>query len=448
MPPARPDRQQSEVRTAVVVQTPELLVHDLDGNLVRDGRWMYSWDAENRLVRVMSWGNVDRRRVDWTYDALGRRVRQVRYVWTNSTWQGVEDLKLVSDPVWFGRHIAELNGTNHVLVRSCVWGLDLSETLDGAGGVGGLLWVRLSGGAAAGVHFVTYDGNGNVWTLVSAGTGTETARYEYGPFGEPLRLTGAAAGLNPFRFSTKRMEDGTGLVLYEYRAYSPALGRWLSRDPIGWESLQAPVITLRRKARADLADYAFSRNTAVGAVDILGLATVRLVLTTEILLPDPEPGMKTLHYVELDDKCTIIDWDRDVGVTEWPIPMEGFADLQAVPGGRPPVCKVTFTGTAISAYFAAGAIAAHLAGASGIPLSLILGNLRIDYNMTVTLNWCTRKGRLEGKHDGYPSYFLLVDSSWIYFHHQATITGPFGVNLGILKLLPPMDVSVDRRFKW
>ncbi|NGO39799.1 hypothetical protein G4L39_10395, partial [Limisphaera ngatamarikiensis] len=187
----------------------------------------------------------------------------MRYVWTNSTWQVVEDLKLVSDPVLFGRHIAELNGTNGALVRSYVWGLDVSETLDGAGGVGGLLWVRLTGGPAAGVHFVTYDGNGNVWTLVSASTGTETARYDYGPFGEPLRLTGAAAGSNPFRFSTKRTEDGTGLVLYEYRAYSPSIGRWLSRDPMGWESLQGPVVKLRRKARADLADYAFSRNTPV-----------------------------------------------------------------------------------------------------------------------------------------------------------------------------------------
>ncbi|NGO38697.1 RHS repeat-associated core domain-containing protein, partial [Limisphaera ngatamarikiensis] len=155
------------------------------------------------------------------------------------------DLKLVSDPVWFGRHIAELNGTNGALVRSYVWGLDVSETLDGAGGVGGLLWVRLSGGSAAGVHFVTYDGNGNVWNLVSASTSTETARYEYGPFGEPLRLTGAAAGSNPFRFSTKRTEDATGLVLYEYRAYSPTLGRWLSRDPIS--DLSSPILFIEAK---------------------------------------------------------------------------------------------------------------------------------------------------------------------------------------------------------
>jgi RHS repeat-associated protein len=264
-----------------------------------------------------------------------------------------------------------------------------------------------------------------------------------------LRLTGAAAGLNPFRFSTKRTEDGTGLVLYEYRAYSPTLGRWLSRDPIGWESLQGPVVKLRRKARADLADYAFSLNTAVGAVDILGLATVGLLLTSEIVPPDPEPGMKTYHYVELTDKCTIIYQYADIGDTEWPIPVKGLGYLRAVPGGRPPVCTVTFTGTAISAYIAAAAVLAKiLAPHAGLPAATVLENLRIDYKMTVTLNWCTRKGRLQAKHDGYPSYFLFLDSSWIYAHKQATTPGPFGVNLGILKLLPPMDVSVDRRFKW
>jgi RHS repeat-associated protein len=258
------------VRPAVVVRTPELIAHDQDGNLVRDGRWVYSWDAENRLVRVMSWGSLERRRVDWTYDALGRRVRQVRYVWTNSTWQVVEDLKLVGDPELFGRHIAELNGTNGALVRLYVWGLDVSESLDGAGGVGGLLWVRLNTGPAAGAHFLTYDGNGNVWTLVSASTGTETARYEYGPFGEPLRLTGAAAGSNPFRFSTKRTEDGTGLVLYEYRAYSPALGRWLSGDPLE-EQPGSFWLRARPAGLVGAQPYAFVVHAPVFRYDILGL---------------------------------------------------------------------------------------------------------------------------------------------------------------------------------
>ena len=183
----------------------------------------------------MSYGATDRGswcRVEWKYDAMGRRVRQTSYVLTNGVWRVVEDLKFVSDPELFARHIAELNATNNAPVRAYVWGLDLSETLDGAEGVGGLLWVRMATGPAAGTHFVTYDGNGNVWNLVSATTGTETARYEYGPFGEPLRLSGPAARSNPFRFSTKRTEDFTGLVLYEYRVYNPSTGRWLSRDPL------------------------------------------------------------------------------------------------------------------------------------------------------------------------------------------------------------------------
>jgi RHS repeat-associated protein len=152
--------------------------------------------------------------------------------------------------------------------------LDVSETLDGAGGVGGLLWVRLTGGAAAGVHFVTYDGNGNVWNLVSASTGTETARYEYGPFGEPLRLTGAAAGSNPFRFSTKRTEDGTGLVLYEYRAYSPALGRWLSRDP----AVEGEGLNI----------YGMVSNDALNRVDYLGLLELyfRIITGHPVLFSD------------------------------------------------------------------------------------------------------------------------------------------------------------------
>jgi hypothetical protein len=62
------------------------------------------------------------------------------------------------------------------LIRSYAWGVDLSGTETGAGGVGGLLWVN---SAASGVHYCVYDGNGNVMALVSATNGTATAQYEY-----------------------------------------------------------------------------------------------------------------------------------------------------------------------------------------------------------------------------------------------------------------------------
>ena len=177
------------------------------------------------------------RRVERQYDVMGRRIRQTTWSWLvqSNLWVVTEDLKFLSDPLLFGRHVVDLNASNNVPVRTYVWGLDLSERMDGAGGVVGLLWVTLhtASGPAAGTHFAAYDGNGNVVALSAATDGSPTARYEYGPFGEPIRVTGPAAALNPFRFSTKRTDPTTDLVLYEYRAYSLSFGRWLSRDPLG-----------------------------------------------------------------------------------------------------------------------------------------------------------------------------------------------------------------------
>ena len=96
--------------------------------------------------------------------------------------------------------------------------------------MGGLLVVKPTGANAL---FPAYDGNGNVMGLVDGTTGTVTAQYEYGPFGEPIRVSGAAAASNPFRFSTKYTDDETDLVYYGYRYYVPSTGRWLSRDPGG-----------------------------------------------------------------------------------------------------------------------------------------------------------------------------------------------------------------------
>jgi len=174
----------------------------------------------------------------------------------------MEDLKFLSDPLLFGRHVVDLNASNNVAVRTYVWGLDLSETLKGAGGVGGLLWVTLHSGSGptAGTHFCAYDGNGNIVALSAASDGSETARYEYGPFGEPIRVSGAAAANNPFRFSTKRTCNTTDLVLYEYRVYSPTLGRWPNRDPLGeWGGVNL---------------YAAMGNQLVNVIDALGLECV------------------------------------------------------------------------------------------------------------------------------------------------------------------------------
>jgi RHS repeat-associated protein len=211
-----------------VPQTPESSGYDADGNLTSDGRWTYTSDAENRLVKVTPNTSMGpRNSLKFEYDWQGRRIH--KQVWANTTWNGTpaNDVKLLYDG-W--NLVAELNATNNAVIRSFMWGLDLSGSLQGAGGVGGLLEVACTGSQTTNC-FVAFDGNGNVAGLVNAGDGTLLAQYEYGPFGEVIRATGPMARGNPFRFSTKHQDDESDLICYPFRYYSASTGRWLSRDP-------------------------------------------------------------------------------------------------------------------------------------------------------------------------------------------------------------------------
>ena len=173
-------------------------------------------------------------------------------VWNNTAGTGTPAtyLKYLYDG-W--NLIAELDGNNS-LVRSYTWGLDLSGTAQEAGGVGGLLMVNAGSG---GVHFPAHDLNGNVMGLVNAADGNISAKYEYGPFGEVFCSVGDMAKVNPFGFSTQYTDSETDLVYYGYRYYSPALGRWLSRDPI--------------EEKGGLNLYGFVNNDPVNKWDKLGL---------------------------------------------------------------------------------------------------------------------------------------------------------------------------------
>lgn len=117
------------------------------------------------------------------------------------------------------------------LIRSYVWGTDLSGTMQGAGGVGGLLEMSYYGTSTTNC-FPAYDGNGNVSALINVADGTEVANYDYATFGEPIRVTGVMAKNNPIRFSTKYDDDESDLLYYGYRYYKPSTGTWPNRDPI------------------------------------------------------------------------------------------------------------------------------------------------------------------------------------------------------------------------
>src|SRR5690606_7189832 len=101
-----------------------------------------------------------------------------------------------------------------------------------AGGIGGLLAVEETGGTHQGTYWYLYDANGNVTGLLS---GASYSDYVYDALGNEVAASVAYADANPFRFSTKWYDAEVGLYYYGYRYYSPRLGRWVNRDPIGEE---------------------------------------------------------------------------------------------------------------------------------------------------------------------------------------------------------------------
>jgi len=71
-----------------------------------------------------------------------------------------------------------------------------------------------------------------------------------------------AIASDAFRFSTKYLDEETGLSYYGFRFYDPRIGRWLSRDPIG--------------ERGGMNLYGFVGNNAVNNIDPLGLAFLQV----------------------------------------------------------------------------------------------------------------------------------------------------------------------------
>ncbi len=62
-----------------VPKTPEQFSYDADGNLTSDGRWNYSWDAENRLTTVTSLASTPdgaKGKVEYVYDYQSRMIQR------------------------------------------------------------------------------------------------------------------------------------------------------------------------------------------------------------------------------------------------------------------------------------------------------------------------------------------------------------------------------------
>ncbi len=113
--------------------------------------------------------------------------------------------------------------------------------------------------------------------LLTDEQGQVVAAYDYDAFGKPRTSQGSVS--NPFTFTGREWDDGTGLYYYRARYYDPVLGRFLSTDPAA-ARIDQPL---------ELNPYAYVRNNPLRYVDPLGL-TGGPVVPPPFLDPDPTLG--------------------------------------------------------------------------------------------------------------------------------------------------------------
>jgi RHS repeat-associated protein len=291
--------QYAKIAHGTEVVEPE---YDPQGNLLHDATRKYTWDADIHLMSVTTQGSPHTPSEEpgttgaaprgatgpvaseqasglphvapqnapskttttrFLYDPLHRRIARIKdsgevTLYTYEGWNVVAEKTTSTAP--------QLDTENLELETRYVWGEDLSGTLQGAGGIGGLLRSTIVEAKPNGTrkteheHTFSYDSNGNIILLTGA-KAQETARYSYDAFGKTLTATGSAAQTNRYQFSTKPVEEESGLVYYGYRWYDPVTGRWPSRDPLG----ENGGINL----------FLFSKNSPLFRFDLLGLVVVQ-----------------------------------------------------------------------------------------------------------------------------------------------------------------------------
>ena len=199
------------------------------------------------------------------------RVTQEKTKGSSGQWVLASETRYVYD----GMRVVQERNINGVPTVAYTRGPDLSGTLEGAGGIGGLLARSEWDGSAWSRHaFYHSDGVGNV-TALAVPNGNDIAlagSYRYDPFGRLIGTPTGLAAINTQRYSSKDWHNPSGFYYFGYRFYDPATQRWLNRDPIGEEG----GVNL----------YGYVGNNPIDNVDPLGLSSIHVQVLVAIAKGD------------------------------------------------------------------------------------------------------------------------------------------------------------------
>ena len=198
------------------------LGYDVQGNVSYKNGSSYSFDYGNRLRSTGTWA--------YRYDAAGRRVRQ------ESTGAGLIDSVYAEDGrlLWQRDEVAGQRINNVYIAGSL-----LAEIR------------RPIGSTTATISYFHTDALGSpIAKTNAAGTVIETSEYE--PYGALLNR----ANDNRVGYTGHVMDSATGLTYMQQRYYDPAIGRFLSVDPV--TAYEKPLTNFNRYAYAFNNPYWFT----------------------------------------------------------------------------------------------------------------------------------------------------------------------------------------------
>lgn len=181
--------------------------YDPNGNPIRHGDRIFSYDALNRLTRIETpkWVQI------YTYDALHRCL-------TQTTIRGNE--QRVKRFLYDGQNeIGTLDETYQPIELRILGRTPHAE-------IGSAIAIELQGKIYAPIH----DLQGNIAVLLPINF-EPASLYRYTAFGEES-IQGSVH--SPWRFSSKRIDKQSGLINFGRRFYSPEFGRWMTTDPEGF----------------------------------------------------------------------------------------------------------------------------------------------------------------------------------------------------------------------
>jgi RHS repeat-associated protein len=237
--------------------------YDSAGNLTNDTIHAYTFDAENKILKVDSVSA-------YVYDGEGQRVR-----------------KLVGENTRFiygigGQLVAEFDGSNGNLRKEYVQGGATSITIEPTA-------VNSNG-----TRYTTSDNLGSPRVVTNSSAGV--SRHDFMPFGEELgasvggRTTGmgfsVTDGLRQ-KFTQKERDNETGLDFFEARYYSSMLGRFTSAD--SWAGRMLNPQTLN--------SYSYVRNNPLKFVDPTG---------HQDEVPQKKRGKKGGNDPEICPDCVVV----------------------------------------------------------------------------------------------------------------------------------------------